>query len=118
MQISRSALDCLTSHGISTVGLHSKAWGQFFGLGRPAVRFVVTLGDVYASKAAWPPGTVCALWNLEDPNSIVGESPEIRGAFEATYVALNARIILFLELACASLDEQTLAQRLADIGAK
>jgi hypothetical protein len=87
-------------------------------LGRPAVRFVVTLGDVYAAKAAWPPGTVCAPWNLEDPNSIVGDSPEIRGAFEATYVALKARITLLLELACASLDDQTLAQKLADIGAK
>lgn len=117
-QVSRPALECLASHGISTVGLYSKAWGQFFGLGRPAVRFVVTLGDVYAAKAAWPQGTVCARWYLEDPDTIVGDPPEIRSAFEATYVALNSRIKLLLELPCAGLDDQTLAQRLAEIGAQ
>jgi protein-tyrosine-phosphatase len=117
-EVSRSALECLASHGIGTEGLHSKAWGQFFGLGRPAVRFVVTLDDVYAAKAAWPPGTVVARWYLDDPNTIVGDASRIRGAFEATYVALKVRINLFLELACASLDDHTLGQKLADIGAR
>lgn len=117
-QVSRSALECLSSHGISTAGLHSKPWGQFFGLGRPAVRFVVTLDDVYAGKAAWPSDTVCARWYLEDPETIVGDQSRIRGAFEATYVALNTRIKLFLKLACAGLDDQTLARRLAEIGAQ
>lgn len=83
-RVSLSALECLTSHGISTAGLHSKSWGQFFGLGRPAVRFVVTLCDVYAAKAAWPSGTVSARWYLKDPDTLVADALEIRSAFEAT----------------------------------
>ena len=49
------ALECLSAHGIATQGLRSKVWGEFFGLDRPPVRFLIALSGLYATKADWPP---------------------------------------------------------------
>lgn len=43
--VSLYALECLAAHRIDTTGLHSKAWGRFFGLGRTPVHILITLCD-------------------------------------------------------------------------
>jgi arsenate reductase len=54
------ALGCLRAHGIATTGLHAKTWSDFFGPGKPPVRFLILLSNTYAAKAGWPAETLIA----------------------------------------------------------
>jgi arsenate reductase len=75
-------LECLRAHGIATEGLQSKIWGEFFGLYRPPVRFVVTLCIVYAARADWPHDTLVTNWHMADPADVAGAEIDIQLAFE------------------------------------
>jgi protein-tyrosine-phosphatase len=114
--VSRRALRCLSDHGIGTAGLRSKPWGEFFGLGRRPVRFVIALCEVYATNAAWPAGTLISRWPMSDPATAVGTELDIRNAFEATFVILHARVQRFLALPIDQLDDGILTSELARIG--
>ena len=114
--VSRSALQCLGAHGISTTGLRSKPWGEFFGLGRQPVRFLIALCDVYAGRANWPPETLISRWHMPDPTTVVGPEPEIRDAFEKAFDILHARVQLFLALPLDRLDDRALTEEIARIG--
>jgi protein-tyrosine-phosphatase len=111
------ALDCLRAHGIATEGLQSKAWGEFFGLNRPAVRFLIALCNVYAARVNWSHDTLVANWHMPDPADVVGSEIDIQLAFEEAYGILHARIQLFLSLRFAQLDDRALLQALERIGA-
>ena len=87
------ALQCLRAHQVPTAGLHNKIWGEFFGISRPTVRVLITLGEVYASKAAWPPGTLLVGWPILDPAlGPVDRDIDLRVAFEECYERLYLRI--------------------------
>jgi arsenate reductase len=110
------AIECLQAHGIPTTGLHSKAWGEFFGVGKPAVRFLITLCEIYAAKAAWPPHTLKTHWDTPDPAYAVGSEVDIKLAFEEAYETLHARIQQFLSLQFDLLKDPALLRELARIG--
>jgi len=114
--VSSDALECLRSHGIETEGLHCKAWGEFFGLNRPPVRFVIALRDLYAAKSNWPHDTLVAYWLMPDPGDVVGSEIDIQLAFEEAYGTLHARIQRFLSLPFAQLEDRALLQALVRIG--
>jgi len=115
-RVNSHALECLRAHGIETEGLQGKAWGEFFGLDRPPVRFVIALGDVYAAKANWPHDTLIAHWPMPDPADVVGSETDIQLAFEEAYGTLHARIHRFLSLPLAQLDDRALLHELERIG--
>ena len=110
------ALECLRAHGIAIQGLRSKPWGEFFGLGKPPVRFLIALSDLYATKADWPYATVIAHWPMPDPGEIASSDTDIRAAFEVAYADLDLRIQKFLALPLEKLNDRSLAQELKRIG--
>lgn len=111
------AIECLHAHGIDTTGLHSKPWGEFFGVGKPAVRFLIALDDVYAAHADWPVHTLKAHWGTPEPADVVGNDIDIMLAFEETYEILYWRIHEFLSLQHNHLDDLPLLSELERIGA-
>ncbi len=113
------ALECLATHDISTAGLHSKAWGHFFGLGRPPVHALITLCDAYAARVDWDQGTVHTVkvhWPTPEPEFVVGSQTDRRLAFEEAFILLEARIGKLLTLPLERLGDPDLSRRLADIG--
>lgn len=114
--VSPFAMKCLHAHGIATTGLHSKVWGEFFGIGKPPVRLLITLGEVYAAQADWPSDTLNVRWDTPDPAELVGSDVDLKLAFERAYRVLHARIQGFLSLEFGHLDDPALLQALARIG--
>jgi arsenate reductase len=115
-RVNSQALECLRTHGLATEGLKSKAWGQFFGLYRPTVRLVITLGDVYVAKVRWPRDTQIANWKMPDPADVVGSEVDVRVAFEKAFGTLDLRIRQFLSLPLGQLKGRALVQELERIG--
>jgi len=115
-QVNSHAIECLRAHGIATQGLQSKVWGQFFGVGKPPVRFLIALGKVYAARASWSHNTLVANWYMPDPADVVASDIDIQLAFEEAYGILYARIQGFLSLPFAQLDDRALLQALGRIG--
>jgi protein-tyrosine-phosphatase len=114
--VNSHALECLREHGIATNGLQSKAWGEFFGLDRPPVRFVITLCNVYAARVNWSQDTLVANWPMSDPAELAGSDIDIQLAFEEAYTTLGTRIQKFLSLRFVQLDDRALLQVLERIG--
>lgn len=114
--VSPYALECLAAHGIATEGLHSKAWGEFFGRNSPPLRFLIALCDVNAAKAHWHEDTLIARWNMPDPGAVVGSDIDIRLAFEEAFGTLQTRIQKFLALPLGTLNAPALARELYRIG--
>src|SRR3974390_487781 len=77
-QVSPYAFECLRAHAIATQGLRNKVWGEFFGLDKPHVRFLIVLSCVYAARANWPHDTIVARWNMPDPAAVVGTEIDSR----------------------------------------
>ena len=77
------ALECLHAHGIATQGLRSRMWGEFWGVDKPPVRFLITLGDVYAAGSTWSPDTIIARWYMPDPGAVAAglATPEVVTGF-------------------------------------
>lgn len=115
-EVNPLALECLRTHGIATQGLRCKRWGEFFGLNRPSVRFVIALRDVYATRANWPHDTLIVRWHMPDPGAAVGSEIDIRAAFEEAFRTLRTRIDKFLALPFDQLHDQALFQELTWIG--
>jgi hypothetical protein len=108
--------ECLRAHGIETQGLHSKIWGEFFGLGRPPVRFLIALSDVYAANSNWGPDTVVARWYMPDPASVAGSEIDIRLGFEEAFGTLEPRVRRLLALTSSHLTDRSLSRELTLIG--
>jgi arsenate reductase len=90
--------------------------GEFFGLERPPVRFLIALCNVYAARANWSHDTLVANWHMPDPADVVGSEIDIQLAFEEAYGILHSRIQQFLSLRFAQLDDRALLQALERIG--
>ena len=110
------AMECLDAHGIATTGLRSKVWGEFFGVGKPPVRLLITLGAVYAAHADWPRDTLKVRWDIPDPAEVVGSDVDVKLAFEEAYETLHGRIQRFLSLQFDPLDDRALWLALARTG--
>jgi arsenate reductase len=112
------ALKQLRAAGISTTGLHSKAWDEFAAPGAPQMNFIFTVCDNAAHEMCpiWPghPGT--AHWGIPDPAAVIGSPEEIARAFRKAFTILDRRISLFLMLPLATLSPTSLKRELAVIG--
>ena len=119
VQVSPFALECLHAHAIPTRGLRSKPWGEFFGLCKPPIRFLITLRESYAANSNWDHDTHLTLkahWAMPDPANASGSDADIRLAFEAAFRTLESRIQKFLALPLSRLTDQALRRELALIG--
>ena len=115
-QVNRHTLECLYAHGIATHGLRSRMWGEFFGWGKPPVRFLIALSDVYAAESNWGPGTIITRWYMPDPGAFPGGGIDIRLEFEQAFNMLESRIRKFLALELGRLTDRALSRELALIG--
>jgi protein-tyrosine-phosphatase len=118
-QVSPYALDVLVKHGVATQGLRSKAWGEFFGEGKPAFRFLITLCQVEAARLNWECDSkrlVRACWDMPDPVAMTGSAVELRFAFDKAFATLESRIRKFLALPVHRLADRNLARELERIG--
>lgn len=118
-QVNPYTLECLKAHDIATVGLHSKPWGEFFGLFKPPVRILIMLSEVYAAEANWNHDsvrTVKAHWPLPDPGAIAGSELDRRLAFEEAFATLEVRIGQLLALPLDQMKDEALSRELARIG--
>jgi len=112
------ALELLQKNRIPTEGLRSKSWDEFEQPGAPELDFMFTVCDSAAGEACplWPGRPVSAHWGVEDPAAVEGDDETKRKAFFRAFNQLQHRIQLFLSLPLATLDRETLMQRLREIG--
>ncbi len=112
------ALDTLRIAGLATDGARSKAWDEFAGPGAPKMDFVFTVCDNAAGEVCpvWPGQPMTAHWGVEDPAAFEGTDAERRAFFLKVFRMLQNRISVFTSLPIASLDRQSLQNRLKDIG--
>jgi len=115
-QVNPHALECLYCHGIATQGLSSRMWGEFFGLGKPPVRFLIALSDVYAAESNWGPDTIITRWYMPDPGAVADGAIDTRLEFEEAFKLLESRIRKFLTLPSRRLTDRALSRELALIG--
>ncbi|MFP4517999.1 MAG: arsenate reductase ArsC [Oceanicaulis sp.] len=97
------AIAVLQRNGITTEGLRSKSWVEFEAEDAPVMDAVITVCDNAASEPCpvWPGAPARAHWGLPDPADATG-AEQIRGAFDDTFKALDARITAALKAGLAS----------------
>ena len=112
------ALRQLESAGISTEGSRSKAWEEFSLPGAPKLDFVFTVCDNAAKEVCpvWPGQPISAHWGVPDPAAVEGSAEQIERAYHDAFVALERRILLFLSLPLARLDQMALQREIDKIG--
>ena len=112
------ALEVLAERGHDTSHLRSKRWDEFAEEGAPSLDFIFTVCDNAAGEACpiWPGRPITAHWGIEDPAAFDGSIDDQRSLFHRTYVELERRIELFVNLDLESLDSTGLQARLDDIG--
>jgi arsenate reductase len=118
-QVSPYALEVLSKHGVATQGLRSKPWGEFFGQGKPAFRFLITLCQVEAARLNWECDSkrlVRAHWEMPDPAALRGPAIALQFAFDKAFATLECRIRKFLALPLQRLADRNLARELERIG--
>jgi arsenate reductase len=112
------ALDTLRIAGLSTEGARSKAWDEFAEPGAPKMDFIFTVCDNAAGEVCpiWPGHPMTAHWGVEDPAAFEGTEAEKRAVFLKVFRMLQNRISVFASLPVASLDRQSLQNRINKIG--
>jgi len=118
-QVHPMTLTVLAESGVSTEGLRSKSWDEFSGLDAPKMDFVFTVCDNAAGEACpiWPGQPMTAHWGIEDRASVGGPEFKQLQAFEDALRFMRNRIVAFVNLPLASLDQMTLRSQLRGIGA-
>ncbi|WP_101674286.1 arsenate reductase ArsC [Alloalcanivorax mobilis] len=91
------ALAVLAGHGVPVAAPSSKSMDDLEGEHFDAV---ITVCDAAAGEACpiWLADTSKSHWGLPDPAAARGSDERIDAAFEATYQALQARLVSLLEL--------------------
>lgn len=112
-------LEVLSSAGMATDGLRSKAWDEFAMPDAPQMDFVFTVCDNAAGETCpiWPGQPMTAHWGIEDPGAVIGPEFKQRAAFEDAMRYMRNRIGTFMSLPLSSIDRLALASSLRGIGA-
>jgi arsenate reductase len=112
------ALRRIEAANLPTVGLRSKAWGEFALPGAPQMDFVFTVCDSAAKEVCpiWPGHPITAHWGVPDPVAIEGTHEQIEKAFRDAFLHLDRRISLFVSLPIASLDKLAMRKEIDRIG--
>jgi arsenate reductase len=117
-RINPFALELLQKTRIDTAGLRSKNWDEFAKADAPKMDFVFTVCDNAAAEPCpyWPGQPMTAHWGVPDPAAVEGSDEEKRRAFHQAFLALSARINLFVSLPIDKLDRLAIKKKLDDIG--
>jgi arsenate reductase len=117
-RINPFAMDLLARTRIDTAGLRSKSWDEFAAPGAPKMDFVFTVCDNAAAEPCpyWPGQPMTAHWGVPDPAAVEGSDEEKRRAFHQAFMALSARINLFVSLPIDKLDRLAIKKKLDEIG--
>lgn len=107
-------LEALARHGISTQGLRSQSWDDFADF-NPDVAITVCDSAAGESCPLWMGRSQKVHWGLSDPSKVTGSEDEVRGAFDRTIEAIQARIAALLALDGTALSGAALADALRDI---
>lgn len=112
------ALRLLARRGIATGAFRSKSWDEFALPGAPPVDVAITVCGRAAGEVCpvFPGAPVRAHWGLEDPAHVPGGEAAVDAAFEATWLALEARVRALLALPFETLPRDRLVRELALIG--
>lgn len=99
------ALRLLERRGFDTAGLRSKSWDEFSRPGAPALDVILTVCDSAAGEVCpiWPGRPATAHWGLADPAAVEGDDDAVDHAFEATWSALERRVLDLVRLPLADL---------------
>ena len=99
-EVNPLALETLQNAGISTAGLSSKSWDVFATPTAPHMDLIITVCDNAAGETCpfWPGNPASAHWGYADPSAIDGDDAAKRIAFNATLLAIRARLQLFISL--------------------
>ena len=113
-----AALKLLRAKGHDVSTLRSKGWEEFADGSGPEMELIITVCDNAASETCpvWPGHPMTVHWGVPDPAVVHGSEHAIEAAFERTYRAMQTRISELIALPVRSLDQQSLRQRLRDIG--
>ncbi len=111
-------LDVLRQKGHPLEALRSKCVDEFAGPQAPVMDFVFTVCDRAANEEcpAWPGQPISAHWGQPDPAKAQGNQAEQYLAFQQAYGALRNRIISFTSLPFATLDRNSLQEKVDQIG--
>ena len=112
------ALWVLRANNYLTDDFRSKSLDEFVGDNAPRIDFVFTVCDHAAEHCPIFPGQpMTAHWGMPDPAAVQGLEIEQKTAFQKTFMALERRISIFVNLPFESLDRLKLQSRLDEIGA-
>src|SRR5665648_260741 len=118
-KVNPHALNLLKRLNYDVSGLRSKSWEEFAQAGAPKLDFVFTVCDNAANEVCpiWPGQPMTAHWGVPDPAAVEGTEAERAFAFDDTYLMLNQRISIFVNLPLDSLSRLSLQKQLDQIGA-
>ena len=99
-------------------GLHSKSWDVFGSPGAPEMHFVFTVCDRAAGEVCplWRGHPLTAHWGVPDPAAVEGSPETVERAFREAFSILERRIMLFMSLPLAKLDELVIQSEIDRIG--
>jgi arsenate reductase len=112
------ALSQIENAKMPTRGLRSKSWDEFSGPGAPEIHFVFTVCDRAAGEVCplWTGHPLTAPWGIPDPAAVEGTPETVDRAFRDAFSVLDRRIILFMSLPLARLDELVIQSEINRIG--
>ena len=104
--------------GMPTKGLRSKSWDEFAAPDAPEMHFVFTVCDRAAGEVCplWLGHPLTAHWGVPDPAEVEGTSERVERAFREAFFVLDRRIMLFMSLPLATLDELVIQAEINRIG--
>ena len=99
-------------------GLRSKSWDEFLRPGAPEIHFAFTLCDRAAGEECefLHGHPLTAHWGVPDPVAVVGTPEKMERAFREAYSILSRRIMLFMSLPLAKLEQQVVQAKINQIG--
>jgi len=103
---------------LSTSGLRSKSWDEFARPDAPKLDFVFTVCDNAAKEVCpiWPGQPITAHWGVPDPAAVRGTAEEVSRAYREAFLSLERRIVLFLCLPLAAIDQLAISREIDTFG--
>lgn len=114
-RVNPDALATLARHGLPTTGYTSQSWDD---LAEIDFDLLITVCDSAAGETcpAYLSPVARGHWGLPDPAQVSGSPDVVEAAFEATYAALERRVVALLAEPLDSLTPEALAACVNRIG--
>jgi arsenate reductase len=117
-RVNPKVVQLLERNRFRTDALRSKSWDEFAKADAPHMDFVLTVCDKAAGEVCpiWPGQPMSAHWGVANPTAVTGTQDQIDKAFTDTFLVLQRRITLFLNLPIDKLEKLSLLKELQTIG--